>query len=106
MIKLSMCSSQNSMIVGSCTIVLHLPAAQSLKDKRQVVKSLIARVRNEFNVSIAEVASQESWQLATLGVTCASSSQKYAHGQLEAVVHFIERQRPDIPLVSYEIELL
>jgi hypothetical protein len=94
------------MIIGSCTIVLHLPAARSLKEKRQVIKSLVARVRNEYNVSIAEVDAQDRWQTAVLGLACVSSSQKYAHGQLEAVVRFIEAQRPDIPLVSYEIELL
>jgi hypothetical protein len=93
------------MIVGTCTITLHLPAARSLKDKRQAIKSILARVRNEFNVSIAEVDSQDARQLATLGVVCVSSSQKYAHGQLEAVVRFIEERRPDLPLVSYNIEM-
>jgi hypothetical protein len=80
--------------------------AFSLKDKRRVVKSVIARVRNEFNVSIAEVDSQDIWQEAVLGVSCVSTSQRYAHGQLEAVVRFIEDRRPDAPLVSYEIEML
>jgi hypothetical protein len=94
------------MIIGACIVTLHLPAARSLKDKRQVVKSLLARVRNEFNVSIAEVDAQNSRQTAVLGVSCVSSSQSYAHGQLEAVVRFIEDLRPDIPLVSYEIEML
>jgi hypothetical protein len=94
------------MIIGTCTITLHLPAAQSLKQKRQVVKSLLTRVRNQFNVSIAEVDSQDAWQIAVIGVACVSTSQKYAHGQLESVVRFIEEQRPDIPLVSYEIEML
>lgn len=71
-----------------------------------MVKSLIARVRNEFNVSIAETDAHDTWQQAVLGVACVSSSQQYAHGQLEAVVRFIEEQRPDAPLVSYEIEML
>lgn len=94
------------MIIGTCTIRLSLPAAQSLKDKRQVVKSLLARVRNQFNVSIAEVEGQDRRQQAVLGVACVSNSTSYAHGQLEAVVRFIEDQRPDIPLIDYEIELL
>lgn len=94
------------MIIGSCTITLHIPAARSLKEKRQVVKSVLARVRNEFNVSIAEVDAQDLWQRAVLGVACVSSSQQYAHSQLEAVVRFIEQQRPDVPLLGYEIELL
>jgi uncharacterized protein len=94
------------MIIGSCVITLHIPAAHSLKEKRQVIKSLIKRVQNEFNVSIAEVDAQDCWQQAVLGVACISTSQRHAHSQLEAVVHFIERQRPDVPLAYYDIEML
>jgi hypothetical protein len=94
------------MIIGSCCITLHLPAARSLKEKRQTVKSLIARVRNDFNVSIAEVDAQDTWQRAVLGVACVSTSQRHAHSQLETVVRFIEERRPDIPLISYDIEML
>jgi uncharacterized protein YlxP (DUF503 family) len=94
------------MIIGSCVITLHLPAVHSLKEKRQIVKSLIARTRNAFNIAIAEVDAQDRWQQAVIGVACVSSSQAYAHGQIEAVVRFIEEQRPDLPLVSYEIEML
>lgn len=94
------------MVIGVCTLALHIPEAHSLKDKRRVVKSLLARVRNQFNVSIAEVDSQDRWQQAVLGVACVSTSQKYAHGQLEAVVRFIEETRPDIPLMGYDIEML
>lgn len=93
------------MIVGSCTIHLYLPVSHSLKDKRQVIKSLLARVRNEFNVSIAEVDTQDVWQQAVIGVACVTSSQKHAHSQLEAVVRFIEQRRPDIPVITYEIEM-
>lgn len=94
------------MVIGTCIITLYLPTAHSLKDKRRVIKSLLARIRNEFNVSIAEVDAQDVWQQSVLAVVCVSTSPKYAHGQLETVVRFIEAQRPDIPLVSYEIELL
>jgi uncharacterized protein len=94
------------MVIGLCTLQISLPAALSLKDKRQVVKSIIARVRNEFNVSIAEVDDQDLWQSAVLAVACVSTSQSYAHGQLEAVVRFIDRHRPECPLGAYEIEML
>jgi len=94
------------MVIGSCVMTFYLPGVHSLKDKRQVVRSLLARVRNEFNVSAAEVDAQDMWQKAVLGVACVSTSHQYAHGQLEAVVKFIEQRRPDIPLVSYEIEML
>lgn len=92
------------MIIGSCVIQLYLPVAHSLKEKRQVVKSLIARVRNEFNVSIAEVDAHEQWQQAVLGVVCVSTTTAHVHRQLEAVVRFLEQRRPDVPLVHYEIE--
>jgi uncharacterized protein YlxP (DUF503 family) len=61
------------MTIGTCTIELHIPGNGSLKGKRRVVKSIIARVHNEFNVSIAEVGNQDLWQSATLGVACVST---------------------------------
>jgi len=94
------------MVVGVCTISLHLPGNGSLKGKRRVVKSIIARLRQEFNVSVAEVGEQDSWQQATLGVACVSTSASYAHGLLTKVVNWIEANRPDVPLVDFAIELL
>ena len=55
------------MIVGVCTIELRLREARSLKEKRQVLKSIITRVKNNFNVAIAEVDYQDKWQRAVLG---------------------------------------
>ncbi len=94
------------MFIGTCLITLHIPAAGTLKEKRSVVKSIIARVRNEFNVSIAEVDLHDVYTQTALGVACVSTSQSYAHGQLERVVKFIEKIRPDVPLFDYEIEIL
>jgi uncharacterized protein YlxP (DUF503 family) len=94
------------MHIGVCTIELRLPGNGSLKGKRSVVKSVVARVGREFNVSIAEVDAQDAWQRAVLGVACVSSSAGYAHGLLEQVVRWIEENRPDVDLVGYEIEML
>lgn len=94
------------MIIGVCTLQIAIPMALSLKEKRQVVKSIIARVRNEFNVAINEVDDQDLWQSAVLGMACVSTSQSYAHGQLEAVIKFIDKARPDCPIGAYEIEML
>ncbi|GAB4444412.1 MAG: DUF503 domain-containing protein [Chloroflexi bacterium OHK40] len=94
------------MVIGVCTLQIAIPFAGSLKEKRQVVKSLLARVRNQFNVSISEVDDQDRWQSAVIGIACVSTSQRYAHGQLEAVVRFIDEQRPDCPIGAYEIEML
>jgi len=94
------------MVVGICTIKLHLPGNGSLKGKRQVVKSITTRLQREFNISIAEVGEQDSWQRATLGVACVSTSSEYAHGLLTRVVEWIETKRPDVPLLDVHIELL
>jgi uncharacterized protein YlxP (DUF503 family) len=94
------------MIVGVCTITLHLIGITSLKDKRSVVKSVVARLRNEFNVSASEVDAQDSHARAVIGVACVSRASDHARGQLEAVVRWIEEQRPDVPVIDYEIELL
>ena len=92
------------MVVGVCTLVLHLPGNGSLKGKRRVIKLVMARLRREFNVSIAEVDSQDNWQQAVLGMTCVSSDQAYAHGLLERAVKWVEESRLDVQLVDYEIE--
>lgn len=94
------------MVIGSCLLELYLPAVDSLKEKRSIVKSLLAKAKQQFNVSIAEVEQQDSWQRAVLGMACVSTSGAHAHKQLETVVRWIEAQRPDLPLVAYEIELL
>lgn len=94
------------MIVGSCRITLYLPGVHSLKEKRSIIKSILARLRNEFNISTAEVDAQDNHQRAVIGVACVSSSFDYARGQLEAVVRWVEETRPDVPIIDYDIELL
>ena len=94
------------MVVCLCTIDLYLPGANSLKDKRSVLKSVMRRVRNEFNVSIAEVDQQDVWRSAVLAVVTVSSDRAYAHGLVTKVVQWIERARLDAELVDYQIEML
>ena len=93
------------MVVGVCTLELEIPASQSLKDKRRVVKSLTTRVRQAFNVSIAEVDSLDAWQQATLGIVCVSSDANYARGMLEKVIDSIERMRMDAVIADYSVEI-
>ncbi len=94
------------MVIGVCTLELEIPASHSLKDKRHVVKSLTTRVRRDFNVSIAEVDSLDSWQHSILAVVCVSSDANYARGLLEKVMDNIERSRMDAVIADYRIELL
>ena len=94
------------MHIGICTIELRLPGNGSLKGKRSIIKSVVTRIGREFNVSIAEVDAQNTWQRAALGVACVSSSSSYAHGLLERVVQWIDHNRPDVELLTYDIEML
>ncbi len=94
------------MNVGVCKINLRLPENQSLKGKRQVVKSITARVGNRFNVSVAEVDNHDLWQLATLGICCVSNNKRHTNEVLSKVMDFIVGGRFEVEVVDYEIEIL
>jgi len=93
------------MTVGVCRVTLRLPGNASLKGKRQVVRSLIERLRNKFNVSVAEVDDNDRWQIATIGVTCVSNDARHAREMLDNVVTFIRHTRLDAELLNSEIEV-
>jgi len=88
-----------------CRIELRLPENQSLKGKRRVIKSIIARLQNEYNISVAEVDNQDLWQLATLGVTCVSNHRRHADEILASVVRFVAENYPDVELLGSEVEV-
>ena len=92
------------MIVGVCTIELRVRESRSLKAKRQVLKSIIARVKNNFNVAIAEVDYHDKWQRALLGVAVVSTAQDHANGILSKVVNFVEAMYI-AELLDYHIEI-
>ena len=94
------------MVIGACSLELHIPGNGSLKGKRQIIKSLLARLRHEFNVSAAEVGAQDQWQSAIIGVVCVSNDPEYAHGLLNRLVQWVEESRLDCDLVDYQIEIL
>ena len=93
------------MFVGVCRVTLRLPENGSLKGKRQVVLSISRRLRNKFNVAVAEVGDNERWQIATLGITCVSNDAGHAREQLDNVVRFIETSRMDAELIESEIDV-
>jgi uncharacterized protein len=92
--------------VGLLTIQLYVPGIISLKEKRGVVKPLVARIRKEFNVSVAEIEDNDQLGHAVLGVACVSSSADYAHGLLTRVAESVGEWRLDAVLVDYQIEML
>jgi uncharacterized protein YlxP (DUF503 family) len=94
------------MNVGVCKIELRLPENLSLKGKRRVLKPITTRIRNRFNVAVAEVDNQDLWQLATLGICCVSNNSRYTNEVLSKVVDFIVGGRFEVEIVNYEIEIL
>lgn len=94
------------MNVGVCKVKLRLPDNLSLKGKRQVVKSVTARLKNKFNVSIAEVEDNDLWQLATLGICFVSNDQRFTNEVLSKAVEFVVNSQGDFEFLNYEIEIL
>ena len=78
------------MIVGAAVVEIHVHASQSLKQKRGVVRSIVRRVRNRFNVAVAEVGGQGTWQRSTLGVAAVGIDPVAVRRVLERVGEFIE----------------
>jgi uncharacterized protein YlxP (DUF503 family) len=93
------------MIVGICSIELFLPESGSLKDKRQVIKSLKDRIKRRFNVAIAEVDDQDLWQKTVLGVACVGNRKDYINEVLDKVIGAI-RGTPSVEIMDYRLELL
>jgi len=87
-------------------VTLHLAGSQSLKDKRQVVRSLVDRLRRQFNVAVAEVEEQDSWQTAVLGLAVVSNEAGHAARQLDRVVDAIEQDRLDVDIVDRYVDVL
>jgi uncharacterized protein YlxP (DUF503 family) len=93
------------MTIGLLTLELHFPGARSLKDKRQALRSLETRIRNRFNVSVAEVEHQDLWQRARLAVVSVNTD----HGHLEATLQSIAGEAGrarDIELLDAVTEFL
>lgn len=79
------------MVVSLCEITLRFPGVLSLKAKRSVLKPLLCRLRQRFNISVAEVGEQDKWQLSLIAVACVSADSAMAHQLTEQVLHYIER---------------
>jgi hypothetical protein len=92
------------MIVATARIVLRMPENASLKDKRQVTRSLLARLRNTFQVSAAEVDTQDSWRIATLGLAFVTNEVHFADEVMAKVLVFIEGSRLDAEVTGYDTE--
>lgn len=93
------------MVVGVLRLEVRIPAAHSLKEKRRVVRAITKRVRNRFNVSIAECDAHDAWQRAVLGMAQVGSDQPHVDACLRTVLAFIDDQQL-APLGEERVEFL
>jgi uncharacterized protein YlxP (DUF503 family) len=92
------------MVVGVCSIDLHIPGNDSLKGKRSVVRRIKDRVRNTFNVSVAEVEDLDKLQRAGIGIAFVSNEASHVHSTLSKVVNFIDHLYL-AEIIDYHIEV-
>lgn len=93
------------MTVGILRLVLFIPASNSLKAKRMVLHSVKARLRNSFNVAVAQIDDEDKWQKTTLAVVGVERDSSNMNATLSKVVNFIERF-DRVNMIDYEMELI
>lgn len=94
------------MYTAMARVTLRIPMSASLKDKRQVVRSVLARLRNQLEVAAAEVADQDVRNLAVLGLAYVSGEAGHAAEQLDRAVRYIEQSRPDVEITDVQQDVM
>ena len=93
------------MVVGISTIVLRIPGNTSLKGKRRVVKSVIARLQNTFNASVAETGANDSHQRAEIGLAFVGNDRRRVNSKLDKALNFIESMQV-VEIIDSEMEII
>ncbi len=93
------------MPVGLLTLELHIPDAQSLKDKRQVLRSLKDKLRRDFNVAVAELEHHDTWQRSVVGIVTISNEEKHLREVLQKVLDEADRILGSF-LISQQLEIV
>jgi len=91
--------------VGTVVVDLNLPGIGSLKEKRRRLKSLLARMRNKYNISIAEVNFNDSLRMAQLGAAVVSNDHKHVDQTIATIVKVIDSE-PEMIMTDYRVEIL
>lgn len=93
------------MSLGLLILQIQLPGCSSLKEKRSRLKPLLSRLHREFNISAAEIGSQDAWQDAVLGCALVSNDPGFTQRALLEVRHWLERNWPDVIIIEDRMEL-
>lgn len=92
------------MTIGVLQLNLFIPQASSLKSKRQILKSIKDKIRQKFNVSVAEIGHLDKWQSLMLAVACVNSNKRLLNSILSQVVNLVDTQAA-LELIDYTIEI-
>lgn len=92
------------MVIASCKLILYLPAVSSLKEKRKIIKSLIDKSRNKFNIAVAEVDNNDYWQSAVIGAAAVGNNRRYLESLMDKYINFVETL-PGFILTDFEVEI-
>jgi len=98
------------MVVGVCHLDLLLPYESSLKGKRKLIKSLLARVRDKFNVSVAEIGGHDLWQRSQVGICLVGNNRRFINSSLDKLINFVEGMelveviRTDMEFLSFNYD--
>ena len=93
------------MIVGLLTLDLHIPESNSLKSKRMVIKSLVQKIKNKFNVSVAEVDAQNLWQRSVIGIAYVSNETVMINKVFEKIRTQVYNTH-SVELINSDMEML
>jgi len=94
------------MIIATLTIHLHIPGCSSLKEKRGFIKPLIARLRREFNLSVAEIDLQDKWQEVVIGCAMIGSDTAFLQSALQTVTRWVEANWREGDVINQQVEII
>lgn len=94
------------MMIATLAIHLHIPGCGSLKEKRGHIKPLIARLRREFNLSVAEIDLQDKWQEAVIGCAMIGSDTAFLHSALQTVMRWVEANWREGDIIDQRVEMI
>ncbi len=94
------------MPIGVLTLQIQLPGCKSLKEKRGLIKPLLARLHREFNLSVAEMERQDVWDEATIGCVMISNDSQFLERALQIIVNWLSKNRPEFTLIDDHIEII
>jgi uncharacterized protein YlxP (DUF503 family) len=94
------------MSTGILTLYLQLPECHSLKEKRTLIKPILARLRRNFNVSTAEIGLQDKWQEAVLACAAVGNDRIYTEQMLKKLIEYVQSNWPNIYISDQRIEIL